>query len=233
MYMALLAIGMIIVGRLIFENAGSPLQPARMVAPGDQTVRLESAGRYVILAEQVIAPQPSSLAEEELSGIKLMLSDPAGMPVSLPPAGVKGWVFKFLAKQQGYTLGTFDAPTQGEYRVRAEIAGAAWQKPVRAVILVFAPAVSPSRFLWLLLGFGGQIFFSLRFLVQWLASERAGRSTVPRSFWYYSIIGGLLTLAYAVHTREPVFILAYAFNAFIYLRNLMLLKLEDSSSGCE
>jgi lipid-A-disaccharide synthase-like uncharacterized protein len=227
--MVLLAAGMLVVGRLIFQDAGSPCAPARIVAPADRTVRLESAGRYVILAEQVIAPQPSSLAEEELPGIKITLSDPAGTPLLLSPASIKGWVFKFLAKQQGYTLGTFDALTPGEYRVKADLTGAAWQKSDRVVLLAFAPAVSPSKFLWLLLGFGGQIFFSLRFLVQWLASEKAGRSTVPRSFWYYSIIGGLLTLAYAVHTREPVFILAYAFNAFIYLRNLMLLKREDSA----
>jgi lipid-A-disaccharide synthase-like uncharacterized protein len=224
LYMALLAMGMLVVGRLIFRGAGTPRESARVVAPADRVVRLESAGRYIVIAEQVVAPQPISLAEAGLPEISLKMSDPSGATVSVYPAGIKGWFFKFLTKQQGHTLGVFNAPTPGEYRVRADMAEIAGRKPDLAVILAFAPAASSSRFLWLLLGFGGQIFFSLRFLVQWLASEKAGRVTVPRAFWYYSMIGGLMVLTYAVHTRDPVFILAYAFNAFIYLRNLALLN---------
>ena len=226
LYLALLAIGMLVVGQLIFRGAGAPREPARVVAPADQGVRLESAGRYIVLAEQVVAPQPTSLAESALPAISLSLSDPAGTPVLLSPVGIKGWFFKFLTKQQGHTVGVFNAPTPGEYRVKADIAG---HKPDIAVILAFVPAASSSRFLWLLLGFGGQIFFSLRFLVQWLASEKAGRVTVPRAFWYYSMIGGLMVLTYAIHTRDPVFILAYTFNAFIYLRNLALLKASQDA----
>ena len=73
---------------------------------------------------------------------------------------------------------------------------------------------------WFVLGFVGQAFFVSRFLIQWLASERAGRSVFPVAFWYLSLIGGVTLLAYAIHLRDPVFILGQATGAFIYLRNL-------------
>ena len=73
---------------------------------------------------------------------------------------------------------------------------------------------------WYVLGFVGQAFFFSRFLVQWLASERAGRSVFPVAFWYLSLVGGVTLLAYAVHLRDPVFIIGQATGALIYLRNL-------------
>ncbi|MBO0752940.1 MAG: lipid-A-disaccharide synthase N-terminal domain-containing protein [Bradyrhizobiaceae bacterium] len=73
---------------------------------------------------------------------------------------------------------------------------------------------------WVLLGFAGQALFTMRFIVQWLASERAGRSVVPVAFWLFSIGGGSLLLAYALYTRDPVFILGQGLGLFVYLRNL-------------
>jgi lipid-A-disaccharide synthase-like uncharacterized protein len=73
---------------------------------------------------------------------------------------------------------------------------------------------------WVLLGFVGQGLFSMRFIVQWLASERAGRSVVPVAFWFFSIGGGILMLFYALYIRDPVFILGQGFGLFVYLRNL-------------
>ena len=78
--------------------------------------------------------------------------------------------------------------------------------------------------LWLLLGFGGQFFFSARFLVQWLMSERAGRSVLPIHFWYFSLVGGLLLFCYAIHKRDPVFILGQGMGLVVYLRNLQLVR---------
>ncbi len=75
---------------------------------------------------------------------------------------------------------------------------------------------------WLALGFVGQGFFTSRFLVQWLASEKEGRSVIPMAFWYLSLCGGLTLLAYAIHVGDPVFILGQSTGAFIYLRNLWL-----------
>jgi len=76
---------------------------------------------------------------------------------------------------------------------------------------------------WLLIGCGGQGLFLGRFLIQWLASERARRSVVPVAFWYLSIAGGLVLLAYAVHRRDPVFAVGQGLGVAIYLRNLRII----------
>ena len=73
---------------------------------------------------------------------------------------------------------------------------------------------------WVLLGFVAQAMFTARFLVQWIASERAGRSVIPTAFWTFSIAGGLLLLAYALYRKDPVFIAGQAFGVFVYMRNL-------------
>lgn len=80
--------------------------------------------------------------------------------------------------------------------------------------------------LWLLFGLGAQALFAMRFIVQWIASERAGRSVMPVAFWFFSIGGGLMTLVYGLVRREPVIILGQVLSLFIYARNLMLVFRE-------
>jgi lipid-A-disaccharide synthase-like uncharacterized protein len=77
--------------------------------------------------------------------------------------------------------------------------------------------------LWLALGFLGQGLFALRFLVQWWRSERAGQSIVPIEFWYLSIGGSVLLLAYALHRRDPVFFIGQLTGILVYSRNLHLI----------
>jgi len=72
----------------------------------------------------------------------------------------------------------------------------------------------------ILVGYVAQGMFAMRFVVQWIASERAGRSVVPTAFWVFSIGGGLMLLGYAIYRRDPVFIIGQAFGVFVYLRNL-------------
>jgi lipid-A-disaccharide synthase-like uncharacterized protein len=79
---------------------------------------------------------------------------------------------------------------------------------------------------WLALGFTAQLLFSARFLVQWIASERAKRSVVPLAFWYFSVAGGALLLLYAIYRKDPVFILGQASGLIIYARNLFLIYRE-------
>ena len=74
--------------------------------------------------------------------------------------------------------------------------------------------------IWIVIGFIGQAFFFGRFFVQWIASERRKQSVVPRSFWYLSLGGGTVLLAYAIHQRDPVFIVGQATGFLIYTRNL-------------
>ena len=73
---------------------------------------------------------------------------------------------------------------------------------------------------WLIFGFIGQAMFTMRFILQWAASEKRKESVIPVSFWYFSLAGGLIVLAYAIYRMDPVFILAYLPGNFIYLRNL-------------
>ena len=86
---------------------------------------------------------------------------------------------------------------------------------------------------WLAVGFVGQALFSMRFFLQWWRSERAGRSVIPIGFWYFSLAGSLVLLAYAIYKRDPVFIIGQAGGFVIYLRNLFLISRErqDGSSA--
>jgi lipid-A-disaccharide synthase-like uncharacterized protein len=77
--------------------------------------------------------------------------------------------------------------------------------------------------LWLAVGFAGQLLFTSRFLVQWIASERRRQSIVPTAFWWLSLGGSALLLAYALWRRDPVFILGQAFGFVVYTRNLVLI----------
>jgi lipid-A-disaccharide synthase-like uncharacterized protein len=77
--------------------------------------------------------------------------------------------------------------------------------------------------IWLAIGFLGQFLFAARFVVQWVASERKRESHVPVQFWYFSLIGGAITTAYAIHRRDPVFIVGQASGIIVYIRNLMLI----------
>jgi len=77
---------------------------------------------------------------------------------------------------------------------------------------------------WLGIGLLGQAFFSARFLVQWIASERRRQSVVPHAFWYFSVGGGLTLLAYAIYRLDPVFILGQGAGLFVYARNLYFIS---------
>lgn len=88
----------------------------------------------------------------------------------------------------------------------------------------------PANIAWYVVGFLGQAFFFSRFLVQWLASERAGRSIIPMSFWYLSLLGGAALFVYAVHLGDPVFIIGQSTGAFIYLRNLYFRLREEPAA---
>lgn len=82
----------------------------------------------------------------------------------------------------------------------------------------------------ILVGYIAQAMFAMRFVVQWIASERAGHSVVPVAFWVFSIGGGLMLLGYALYRKDPVFIIGQAFGVFVYLRNLQFI-LRDRGSG--
>ena len=94
----------------------------------------------------------------------------------------------------------------------------------------FASILTSNTF-WVAFGLVGQAAFFERFLVQWLASEKAGKSTIPISFWYFSIIGATILLAYAIHQKDPVFILGQSAGFLIYFRNLWLIRKTGQSAS--
>ena len=82
------------------------------------------------------------------------------------------------------------------------------------------------EFWWVMVGLSGQLMFSMRFIIQWLSSERARKSVMPVAFWYFSLAGGIILLAYAIYRRDPVFILGQFTGLFIYSRNLWLIRAD-------
>ncbi len=82
---------------------------------------------------------------------------------------------------------------------------------------------------WIILGFAGQALFAARFIVQWIESERRGRSVVPVAFWFLSLAGGLLLLIYAAFLKDPVFIVGQGAGLLVYARNVHLIRRHAKS----
>jgi len=80
---------------------------------------------------------------------------------------------------------------------------------------------------WLILGFLGQALFSMRFLIQWIYSEKHKKSIIPKAFWYFSLAGGITLFSYAILRQDPVFIAGQGLGLFVYIRNLMFIKQEQ------
>ena len=84
---------------------------------------------------------------------------------------------------------------------------------------------------WVAIGLVGQAMFFGRFVVQWIASERAGRSVIPFAFWFFSVAGGLIVLVYAIYRLDPVFIIGNTTGLFIYGRNIFLIVRERRNAA--
>jgi lipid-A-disaccharide synthase-like uncharacterized protein len=83
---------------------------------------------------------------------------------------------------------------------------------------------------WLIVGFAGQAMFSMRFIIQWLKSERMKKSVIPIAFWYFSVAGGAALLLYAIHRKDPVFIVGQGAGLFIYARNLYFIFMDKKKA---
>ena len=92
--------------------------------------------------------------------------------------------------------------------------------------LTFFKVETTAELVWVIVGLCAQLLFSMRFILQWIASERQAKSVVPEAFWWFSIFGGVTLLAYAIHRKDPVFILGQALGVVIYVRNLWLIYAE-------
>ena len=83
-------------------------------------------------------------------------------------------------------------------------------------------ATHSSDLFWTSFGFIGAGIFGIRFVVQWISSERQGHSVIPIAFWYCSLIGALISVLYAVHQQAWPLVLQTALPMPIYGRNLYL-----------
>ena len=83
--------------------------------------------------------------------------------------------------------------------------------------------------LWIGLGLFAQFLFFLRFFMQWIASEKKRESTIPISFWYFSIAGSILLLIYSIYRKDVVFILGQSMGSLIYIRNLILIHRKSKA----
>jgi lipid-A-disaccharide synthase-like uncharacterized protein len=77
--------------------------------------------------------------------------------------------------------------------------------------------------IWLTIGFIGQAMFTMRFVVQWITSEKRKKSVLPTAFWFFSVAGGMTLLSYAIYRKDPVFIIGQSFGILVYGRNLYLI----------
>ncbi len=98
-----------------------------------------------------------------------------------------------------------------------------------AKVTAWWSALSPVEVAWLFIGLAGQAMFSARWLIQWFVTEKTRRSTVPETFWYLSLVGGLLVFAYGIHKMDPVILLGQ-FGVIIYTRNLIFIRREKQTA---
>jgi len=90
--------------------------------------------------------------------------------------------------------------------------------------------LSLQEIIWLVVGFAGQGLFFMRFLIQWLHSERVKKSVIPVTFWYFSLSGGIILFIYSLHIRNPVFIVGQGLGLIVYIRNLYFVFRERAAA---
>ena len=98
-------------------------------------------------------------------------------------------------------------------------------------MLDFFNTLTNTEIFFLIIGFTGQGLFASRFIVQWLYSEKVGKSSIPVIFWYLSIFGGIGLLTYAIFRQDPVIIVGQTFGIFIYVRNLFLIYKKNNEKN--
>jgi len=88
----------------------------------------------------------------------------------------------------------------------------------------------PYDTMWGMIGFAGQAVFGVRFLIQWIRSEQEGHSVIPITFWYCSLVGGLISFAYAVHMQAWPLVMGQAIPLPIYARNIWMIMRDREAA---
>ena len=114
-------------------------------------------------------------------------------------------------------------------------AGATMVAIVLTTLLPFLPdsLVEQPEKIMIVVGFAGQGLFAMRFIIQWLSSEKQAKSVIPIAFWYFSIGGGSVLFLYAIWRQDLVFMSGQGLGLFIYLRNLYFVRRSRAFMGGE
>lgn len=184
------------------------------------STRAEEQRPITIVVGDQVAP-PVQAKAQELAGYLEKLT---GKPCPVVPesrakeaTGPRIWLGPTLfAKDQGVKVRKLG---YNEWVIR----------PVNSDLLMackLPQGMSLTATVWLAIGFLAQAIFAARFIIQWIASERAGRSYIPVAFWLVSLAGGIMLTAYAIYRLDPVFIVGQGSGIIVYVRNLMLVQKE-------
>jgi len=169
-------------------------------------------------APRSAARQPAELTREAPAAVKVQLS---GADETVPLARGEDGSLLFLLHHHDGTVEAL-SPEAFARRVHDEQAH-------RGFWLRFLNITSPVGVAWVALGLLGQILFTGRMLFQWIASEKSRRSVVPTAFWWMSLAGATLLLAYFIWRKDVVGVLGQATGWLIYLRNLWLIHVPRPS----
>ena len=149
------------------------------------------------------------------------------------PVNIEGWVEKVTLVEEAdgsivYVLTNLDGTT--EELTPLQFAKRHFRREqARTFINRLFNITSPLGIAWVGIGLLGQALFTGRMLVQWLVSERRGRSTVPVAFWWMSLLGASMLLAYFIWRQDIVGVLGQGLGWMIYLRNLWMIHRAGAS----
>lgn len=155
-----------------------------------------------------------------------------------------GYLRSDFAIMLGQTLTYFiyirNLQLQGEWsKIHKFLRFFLWIFPVIIVILGFNNNIYDAKRLfsndaipsWLLiLGIVSQVVFTLRFIYQWIYSEKHKKSVLPLGFWLLSLIGSTLIIIYGIYRKDPVLLAGHVFGVVMYARNMVILRRELRSS---
>lgn len=144
------------------------------------------------------------------------------LKVQLRGAHDKTYLYRDESGAYRYVVTPLEGPQQ-ELSADAFAARVYEDQSSRSSLQVLFNITSPQGLVWVSLGLLGQLLFTGRMIVQWLASERSGRSIVPPAFWWMSLIGATMLLAYFLWRKDAVGVLGQGFGWFVYVRNLWLI----------
>lgn len=184
--------------------------------PGAAMVIVLGLGLWLALGP---ASGPRFALEEGSSRQEIRIGNTRGILETVSEGGEGA---KFRVHMQGRP-GARELDGAGVRELFGERVYAEAMSPGRNVVFQWLNITSWVNLVWVGIGLGGQVLFSGRMLLQWLVSEKLGKSVISESFWWFSLFGAVMLFSYFVWRQDPVGILGQATGVVIYARNLRLI----------